>query len=195
MLQSMVSSPTPTRAEVSDVANAVFDAADAVMLSAETSVGKYPVQAVEMLECVAQETEAYDQTRLPRLEINVADAGVAASVAGSICTVAGQIDARAVVVWSETGYLARLVGKHRLDRPVFALTPSQPMRRRIAMYYGVIPVEVAKPQNPNQMIELADRALVEGGRAVPGDLVVLGFGPGSLTEGNTGAIIIHTIGG
>jgi pyruvate kinase len=193
MLQSMIDSPTPTRAEVNDVANAIFDGADAVLLSAETAVGKYPVQAVQMLERVALETEAYDQSRPPPVEIGGGRLEVAAAVARSICAVADDINAKAVVLWTETGLLARLVSKRRQDRPVVALTPSPAAQRRLSLYYGVTPLRAGKLEEANELIAQADRIVSEGGWAGAGDLIVVGFGPRSLASGNTGSIIIHTV--
>ena len=192
MLQSMVESPVPTRAEVSDVANAILDGADAVMLSAETAVGKYPIQAIEVLERVAQETEAYDEHRFPLVEAG-GELEVATAVARSICAVANDIGALAVAVWTETGTLARLVSKHRLDRPVIALTPSPTVRRRMSLYYGVIPIQADNPLEISALIAQADWVLTAGEWARPGDLVVIGFGPRSLACGDTGSIFIHTV--
>jgi pyruvate kinase len=193
MLQSMVHSPTPTRAEVNDVANAIYDGADAVLLSAETAVGEYPVQAVEMLERVALETEAYDQDRLSPLARGGGTLEVASAVAASICAVADDIRAKAVVVWTETGTLARLVSKHRLDRPVVALTASPTVRRRASLYYGVRPFQTLPPKEANELLVQADRVAIAGGWAAAGDLIVVGFGPHSLAGGETGAIVIHTV--
>lgn len=193
MLQSMVESPTPTRAEVSDVANAIYDGADAVMLSAETAVGKYPVQAIEMLERVALETEAYDQGEQTRVEIGGGRLGVAAAVARSICAIADDTNAKAIVLWTESGTLARLVSKNRLDRSVVALTPSLAVRRKMSLYYGVTPLQANKPNEADELIAQADRTLTDGGLANVGDLVIVGFGPRSLACGDTGSIMIHTV--
>lgn len=193
MLQSMVDSPTPTRAEVNDAANAIYDGADAVLLSAETAIGKYPVQAVKMLERIALETEAYDQSRPPPVEIGGGWLEVAAAVARSLCAVADDINAKAVVLWTETGLLARLVSKHRQDRPVVALTPSRAAQRRMSLYYGVTPLHAGKLEEASELIAQADHIVAEAGGAEAGDLIVVGFGPRSLAGGNTGAIMIHTV--
>ena len=194
MLQSMVNSATPTRAEVSDVANAILDGADAVMLSAETAIGKYAVQAVHTLERVALETELYDRPRPEPIDVTGGRLGVAAAVARGICAVAEDIDAKAVVIWTESGTLARLLSKHRPDRPVVALTGSEAVQRRLSLYYGVIPLHIDKPEGADALITESDRAVASGEWAANGDLIVVGFGPRSLTSGDTGSIMIHTVG-
>lgn len=193
MLQSMVESPTPTRAEVSDVANAIYDDTDAVMLSAETSVGEYPLLAVETLTRVAIDTEAYDQDRLSpvRVRDNINDTAIA--VAGSVCSVANDIGAKAILVWTKSGALARLVSKYRPDQPTAALTTSPAVCRRASLYYGIVPLLVEKPSHPEDRISMIDAIILERGWATTGDLVVVASGPQSLPLGNTGSIIIHTI--
>ncbi|MCH7812888.1 MAG: pyruvate kinase [Planctomycetes bacterium] len=192
MLQSMVESPVPTRAEVSDVANAIYDGADALLLSAETAIGRYPIRAVEMLGHVARETEAHDQTRRIPLKIGLDPEHVAAAVARSLANVADDVKAAAVVVWTESGRLARLVGKHRLDRPVIGLTSTPTTLRRLALYYGVIPMLAPKPAQTQDLLAAAERATACGW-AKPGDLIIIGCGPRSLIGANTGSIVIHTV--
>jgi pyruvate kinase len=148
MLQSMVEHSVPTRAEVSDVANAVYDGTDAVMLSAETAVGKHPVRAVEMLARVCKETEEHDQERQytswfdTESELAGRHAVVPAAIARSVASAADDVDAAAVVVWTATGTLARLISKHRLDRPVLAIATTPATRRQLTMYYGVTPLSL-----------------------------------------------------
>lgn len=194
MLQSMIESPMPTRAEVSDVANAIVDGADAVMLSGETAVGKYPIEAVAMMRRIAQDTEAYDQDQTPACAVNAASPGVSAAVAASIRGMVEQLAPRAVVVWTEAGTLARLVSRHRLDRPVIALTPSEAVRRRMALYFGVFARVMTPPRDTATRFTAIDAALVPDGWAEPGSLVILGVGPESLARGNTGAIAIRIVG-
>jgi pyruvate kinase len=193
MLQSMVESPTPTRAEVSDVANAIIDGADALLLSAETAVGRYPAGAIQMLKHIAAETEKVDQNWRGVVEIMPGSSEVGPAVARSVCAVADEIDAKAVAVWTKTGRLARFVSKLRLDRPVVALTASPAAQRKMALYYGVIPVLATERENPHDRIIDVDRALIEAECAQAGDMVVLGFGPGSLASALTGSVIIHKL--
>lgn len=195
MLQSMVNSPVPTRAEVSDIANAIYDGADALMLSAETAIGRYPVQAVQMLRRVALETEAYDAEDGAPVDRDPTDKRAAAAVARGLCRVAADIQAKAVVVWAETGRLARLVSKHRLDIPVAALAPTETVQRRLCLYYGVRPFLAERASSADALILQADRIATAAGWAKPGHRIVIGFGPQSISGAHTGSIIVHTVQG
>ncbi len=194
MLQSMIEAPIPTRAEVSDVANAILDGADAVMLSGETAVGKYPVAAVEMLHRIAIDTEGYDQERAQPVGVNVGRPGVSAAVANSMALVCQELTSPAAAVWTEAGVLARLLSKHRLDLPVLAFTPAERARRRMALYYGIHPRTTERIDALSARIARMDDHLLSASWAKPGDLVVMGFGPRSLDDGDTGAVTIHRVG-
>jgi pyruvate kinase len=194
MLQSMIESPTPTRAEASDVANAILDGADAVMLSGETAVGKYPVEAVRMLQRIAQETEKYDHLRCTQHDANAEESGVAAAVAESVPLLVKRVGARAVAVWTRHGRLARLVSKHRLDLPVVALAASEAVRRRLALSYGIIPFVVEKPAELADQVRKVEELLLLHGFANLGDRLVIGLGPNSFGEGDSGSLTIHSVG-
>ncbi len=193
MLQSMVAASMPTRAEVSDVANAVYDGADALLLSEETAVGRYPIEAVEMLGRVAAETEKVGRGRRPPIDVCEGVSEVVPSVARSLCTVAKDMNAKAVIVWAKSGRLARYVSKHRMDLPVIALSASPSVRRRMSLYYGVTPVLVEDVTDPLERIAAGDRAVIDLGCARPGDMVVFGFGPSSLASEVTGSILVHKV--
>ena len=193
MLQSMVESPVPTRAEVSDVAHAIMDCADAVMLSAETAVGKYPAEAVRMMNRIAAETESFDRPQWDDFPINADVRTVTSTVAGSLAGIAQQVSARAVAVWTERGALARLLSKHRPSKPVIAFVPGEAVARRTALYYGVSAVYASKPADPAARITSVDEVLLGGGWAKPGDLVLIGIGARSLDCGSTGTISIHVV--
>jgi pyruvate kinase len=194
MLQSMIDSPTPTRAEVSDVANAIVDGADAVMLSGETAVGQYPVEAVAMMRRIAEDTEAYDQDQRPHVRVNERHPGVTAAVADSINSVVARLAPAAVAVWTEEGVLARLLSRYRLALPLLALTPNEYVRRRLALYYGVFARQRENPHDHTASITAVDEVIIPEGWAVPGNLVVVGLGPRSLEEGDTGALAVRIIG-
>jgi pyruvate kinase len=132
MLRSMVTSPLPTRAEATDVANAVLDGADAVMLSEETAVGQFPVEAVGVMQRILRATER----ELPP-QGDDPDAGVSENVARAACALADQIGAAAIVVATRSGFSARNIARHRPRVPVVALTPDESTRRRLSLVWGV----------------------------------------------------------
>lgn len=196
MLQSMVESPTPTRAEVSDVANAILDGADAVMLSAETSVGRYPIEALRVIRGIATETEAFlarshaDST--PRVGPDALR--VASAVAHGAAIIAEELNARLVAVWSQTGNTVRLLSKRRLGRTIVGLTPDPRVCRWMAMYYGVQPVLLDHDGDNVRMIAEVDRALTERELADAGDLALIISGTKLCQPGATNTLLVHRVG-
>lgn len=195
MLQSMVEQSTPTRAEVSDVANAIFDGTDAVMLSAETSVGKFPLGAVHTMNHVAKVTEEYllttqEDARAPR----VAAGEAAAALARGAWRIAQDLKPKLVVIWSQTGQTVRVFSKHHFPVPVVALSDKPRVLRRMALQYGVLAHSLENPQNMDDSISRADALVQKCGLAAPGDciLVVAGWSPAM--PGTMNGIIIHTVG-
>jgi len=196
MLQSMVDSPVPTRAEVSDVANAILDGTDALMLSAETSVGEYPVEAVAMMNRIAAETEEFLSRTGPKLEHHppAASLRVTSAVVQGAQILARALAARLVGVWTESGFTARLISKRRLTQSVVGLSPDERVCRRMALFYGVIPVQATRPDDDNAMLAQLDRAFVERGLAERSDLVVVLAGTRLHKPGATNALLIHLVG-
>ncbi len=194
MLQSMVNSPVPTRAEVSDVANAILDDADAVMLSAETSVGQYPVQAVAMMRRIAHETEAFTShfghpwSAMPARQAPVDDA-----VIEGASVVAARLKASLVVAWTLNGDAARLLSRHRLESSIVALTPCQIACRQMALLYGVVPICLPSMQAPETMLRDLDRTLLGRGLAQPGDQVVVVSDLRPEVPGETDSLFVHTV--
>ena len=186
MLDSMVHARRPTRAEVTDVANAVLDGADAVMLSAETAIGDHPVRVVEAMVRIVRVTEESDEyatiqaDRLPE-----ADATHADSLARAARSLADDLDAAAVAAATESGYTARKVAKYRPPVPVVAATPNDEVRRRLALSWGVRPVRVDRVPEAGRLVETtADAALAEG-VADSGDTVVVLSGMMSIAGTDT----------
>jgi len=176
MLQSMVDSPTPTRAEVSDVANAIFDGTDAIMLSGETAMGSYPEKAVSAMDHIASEIEAYLKTQaesgeptMPRVHVREQDAALARGA----WQVVHSLDIDAVVVFSRGGTNARIFSKLRLPVPVIALTPEPQTARRMNMYYGILPLLVKIPNRTNQQIRTVNAELVKRKLFRPGQRVLI----------------------
>ena len=169
MLESMTSSPRPTRAEASDVANAILDGTDAVMLSAETAVGRYPAQAVRMMARIAEEAESEprgDHAEGRRLSH-------AHAMSRAACELASDVHASAIIVFTRSGYSAYLVSKERPRIPIFAFTPSETVSRQLALSWGVTPLVADFAPSVEEMIPHTDRYLVERGLLRKGDLVVV----------------------
>jgi pyruvate kinase len=196
MLQSMVNQPMPTRAEVSDVANAILDRADAVMLSAETAVGHYPVESVDMLNRIAAATEEY----LRRRPHEHTQTSVTAryrptgAVAHAAVQAALDLGARLVAVWTATGATVRMVAKHRLPMTVIGLTYNERVYRQLNLLFGVMPIRVDPIDNPTEMATTLDRILLERKLALSGDLIVVVTSRRPNMPGATDTTLIHRVG-
>jgi pyruvate kinase len=193
MLESMVASSRPTRAEASDVANAIFDGTDAVMLSQETAIGQYPVEAVATMARIAREAEATPYWSAPPPPA-VGKLDVPATVCRAAVQVATDLGARAIVAFTESGATARYVSRFRPRTPIIGLTTSETARRRMALFWGV---ETAAPlpvgTQVRGMIDEADTRVVEEGLLDPGDLIVVVAGsPGG--RGGTNRVLVHRVG-
>jgi len=193
MLESMIENPTPTRAEVSDIANAIYDGTDAVMLSAETSTGKYPVEAVSMMARVACEAEASLRSgqgwelpadRPPTPPEMVADAAYRA---------ARRLNAAAIVVFTTSGTAARLVARFRSSVPVCAFTPSEAVARQLSVIYGVRSVGTEMVPATDEMMTQMDRMLIDLKWARQGDLVICVSGQPVGLPGTTNMMKVHTV--
>ena len=197
MLQSMISSPMPTRAEVSDVANAVLDRVDAVMLSGETAVGQFPAQAVDVMNHIVAATEEFLATR------PVSDSGApavaaryrpTAAVAHAAVQAALDLGARVVAVWTATGATVRMVAKHRLPMLVVALTYNERVYRQTNLLFGVLPIRVEPLEDAAEMTKTLDRLLLDRGLVLPGDLVVVVTSRRPHTPGATDTTLVHRVG-
>lgn len=198
MLQSMVESPTPTRAEVSDIANAVLDKVDAVMLSAETAIGRYPTGAVQTMNNIIAATEAFEpsagRTRGSDGAVSGPADTVTAAVARSAALVAADLKPRVLVAWTKVGHTVRLLSRYRPEIPVIALTPDEAVCRRVSLYYGVTAVQTDRPNDETVRRTLIDELLRNGGWAEPGDTVVIVAGPDSPSAALSNAIVVHQVG-
>jgi len=195
MLQSMVGAPTATRAEVSDVANAILDGCDCVMLSAETSVGAYPVQSVRMMNRIAEQTEAYlnRQSAAARVDASRTMRRITTAVAHGANLLARELEAKLVGVWTQTGNTARLLSKTRLNVPVVGLSPDETVCRRMSLYYGVIPMRRKRQAEMPAMLGELDRVLLEQHFARPGDLIVVIAGTRLEHDGATNSLLMHLV--
>ena len=192
----MIISPTPTRAEVSDVANAIFDGTDAVMLSGETSVGKFPVVTVSTMAHVAEVTEAYLDTIPPKSEptLRLKTLQVSSAMAKGVWEVVQDMHLKLVVVWSQTGSTARLFSKLRMSVPTLALSSDHRALRRMALHYGVTPQEMPPPESLTKLIAWVDQFVREKGMAATGDRIVIVSGLSMSTPGTMNNLVIHTVG-
>lgn len=196
MLQSMITNATPTRAEVSDIANAILDGADAIMLSAETASGAYPSLAVDMMDKVARVTEDYLRIHPPETVTTMISAAspMTSAIAHAAVQAARDVNARLVAVWTATGTTVRMVSQHRLPIPVIGLTPDERVFRKMALWYGVTPIRVEPIENPAQMTILLERRILQLGFARPGDLIVVVTSTRPTVPGATDTTLVHRIG-
>lgn len=196
MLQSMIVDSSPTRAEVSDVANAIFDGTDAVMLSGETSVGKFPVPAVRTMAHVAETTEAYLDTipAAPESGLRLKTLPMSAAMAKGVWEIVREMRLRLVVVWSQTGATARLFSKLRMSVPILALSSDHRALRRMALHFGVIPHEMPAPTSHADLIAWVDELVQTKKMASAGDRIVIVSGLSMATPGTMNNLVIHTVG-
>lgn len=192
MLDSMIRSPRPTRAEASDVANAVFDGTDALMLSGETAAGRYPVEAVRTMARIIEEAETSAHL-VHAPPTSGADASVARVVAQSAVEVATAVHARALLVFSWSGSSVQLVSKFRPNVPIIGLSPDYRALRRMALMWGTQSLEVPTKDDSRALTLAAEEVCLRAGVASPGDAVVIVSGiPGG--HGGTNRILVHHIG-
>jgi pyruvate kinase len=193
MLDSMQKNPRPTRAEASDVANAIFDGSDALMLSGETAAGLYPLESVMMMDRIIREAEA-SVTQLPRparsgnLQINEV-------IAEAICHAAEELHLRVVAVFTEKGSSAGLVSKYRPRAPIVAFSPVQETRRRLALFWGVLPRSMGAVHDIDKLAATAEKRLLEEKLVKRGDIIGVVAGTPIGTTGSTNLMRLLRIGG
>jgi pyruvate kinase len=194
MLESMIAAPAPTRAEASDVATAVFDGADAVMLSAETAAGQYPWEAVNMMDRILARVEADDGWRAltdaarPKPEPTSAGA-----IAAAARQVARTIGAKAIAAFTSTGSTALRVARERPNRPILGLTPTEATARRLGVVWGVYPVVAPELHSMNEMVACALGVAQAEGFAKSGEEVVVTAGMPLGIPGNTNALRVAAV--
>ncbi len=192
MLESMISSPAPTRAEASDVANAVLDGTDAVMLSGETSVGDYPVETVHTMEQIIESTERRGMAHMAALDLEVKTKGDI--IAKAAVDVARRIGARYLVAFTQSGDSARRLARFRGSIPILAFTPVDEVRSQLAMTWGVEAFKTGGAEHTDEMVRQVDEELLRIGRVVEGEIVVIIAGSPPGIPGSTNALRIHRIG-
>ena len=200
MLQSMIDNPRPTRAEASDVANAILDGSDAVMLSGETSVGKYPVEAVHMMARIAESAEGspyFPYNQLLDIQKEAADAPdpivISSAISRATVALAEAARATAIITSTESGRTARMVARHRPHMALLGITPFEATARRLQLVWGVTPAVVVPFNNTDEMIQIMVQSAVTQKYASVGSHVVLTAGIPFMFHGVTNMVKIHTI--
>ena len=193
MLESMITSPRPTRAEVSDVANAVFDRTDAVMLSAESAIGKYPVAAVTAMRQTVMAADTFQDTYGAPVHLAPQQATTTAALAGALREIMQMQPIAAVAVFTVSGNTARLIAKNRPPCPIVALSANVSTLRRCCLYHGVMPHLAQTPVDTIGAVQMAARVCSELGVARPGEHIIILAGHPFDRPGNTNGLIVMTI--
>lgn len=195
MLDSMQRNPRPTRAEANDVANAIFDGTDAIMLSGETAAGKYPAEAVRMMAKIAERTEeAMEYRDFFLRQSAVQQISVTEAISQAVANSAHDLQAKAIITATQSGFTARMVSKYRPKTPIIAVTPFEYVTRRMCLIWGVIPFKGESAENTDEMLQLAVESGIETGLVQLGDLVVITAGVPVGQTGTTNLIKVHQIG-
>jgi pyruvate kinase len=194
MLESMIENPRPTRAEVSDVANAVYDGTDAVMLSGESAVGKYPVEAVAMMARIVADAEYHIKEQsfaVPR------ERGTHLSIAETICEAtahaADDLDLRGIALFTESGSTARQLSKYHPSAPIFALSPVEVTINRLNLLWGTTPIRCPKVNTTEALVDVAESLLEKGGHVRPREVIAIVAGTRT-KSGSTNFLRLHVIG-
>ncbi len=190
MLESMTENPRPTRAEASDVANAVFDGTDAVMLSAETASGCYPLESVRMMDRIVREAEA---NNLEMVRPRPDRLSVGETICEAICNAAAVFRMKVIAVFTESGSTAQLISKYRPPCPIIAFSPNQETRRRLNLFWGVLPRTIAGTRNIDELSEVAASRLLEERLVSRGDVVGIVAGTPFGIRGSTNFMKLHTV--
>lgn len=196
MLESMTTNPRPTRAEASDVANAIYDGTDAVMLSGETAVGQYPVETVRMMSRIVEETESH-LSSVSAADTLLGDVGHLSfpdAIGHAATTAALGVNAKAIVAFTQSGSTARLISKRRPATPIVAFTPHQAIWRQLCLCWGTEPRLIDAAHDTDEMVaEVEARLLLEGSVGVGDSLVILSGAPVT-ARAETNLLKLHRVG-
>jgi pyruvate kinase len=176
MMESMILAPVPTRAEVSDVANAVLDGTDAVMLSAETAAGKYPIETVEQMHTIALESERAEEVQLDDRFMNKRFGRIDQSIAMGALFTAHHLGCKAIIALTESGSTALWMSRHNIKVPIYGVTSKEQSERRMALYRNVRPILMPPYADRDQALREAERLLVDRGVLRPGDTYAITCG-------------------
>ena len=195
MLDSMIVNPRPTRAEISDVANAIYDGTSAIMLSGETAAGAYPVEALKTMSAIAERTEQENHSRFaPLTESTNGKISVSDATAHAACLTAKDVNAAAIVTVSESGNTARLLSKYRPEQPIIACVMKEQVQRQLALSWGITPLMMSLAHSTDELIEMSTSLAKENGYLHNGELAVVTAGVPVGVSGTTNMIKIHMVG-
>ncbi|WP_027094000.1 pyruvate kinase [Cohnella thermotolerans] len=195
MLDSMQRNPRPTRAEASDVANAIFDGTDAIMLSGETAAGKYPMESVQTMAAIAVRAESALRYReIFQKQAQAQQTSVTEAISQAVANSALDLDAKAIVTSTESGYTARMVSKYRPKSPIIAVTPREHVLRQLQLVWGAVPVQGTLAGSTDEMFNIAVEGALSTGFVRMGDTVIITAGVPVGRSGTTNLIKIHHIG-
>jgi pyruvate kinase len=194
MLESMIENPRPTRAEASDVANAVYDGTDAVMLSGESAVGKYPIEAVSMMSRIVQEAErtmkeqAVFQAHVQKTHLSIAE-----TICEATAHAAEDLDLRGIALFTESGTTARQLSKYHPPTPIFALSSVEITINRLNLLWGTVPIRCPKANSTEALVDLAENLLVQGGYVRSREIIAIVAGTRT-KSGSTNFLRLHVLG-
>jgi pyruvate kinase len=197
MLDSMIRNPRPTRAEASDVANAILDGTDAIMLSGETSIGAYPLEAAQTMARIAVQVEGHRDEGSGRAYRPVPGdrrRSIANAVGHSARDIAHDLDAAAIIAPTASGYTARVMSTYRPQTPIVAITPDRRVQHRLMLYWGVTPLLAPRTDNTDQMLRQAVQAARERELIADGDTVVITAGTALSEPGTTNLVRVYVVG-
>jgi len=194
MLDSMMQNPRPTRAEITDVANAIYDGTTAIMLSGETAAGKYPLEAVRTMDAIAKKTESkINYSQRMRSSSKIEKMSIAEATAHAACNTALDIGANAILTVSKSGATARLVSQFHPSTPIVACLLEEEVQRQLALYWGITPLIMPPAENSDELVDFAIQAAKDAGLAKPGDLTVSTLGVPIGIPGTTNMIRVKKV--
>ena len=194
MLDSMIVNPRPTRAEISDVANAIYDGTSAIMLSGETAAGAYPVEALKTMSAIAERTEQENHARFAPLAENTGKISVSDATAHAACLTAKDVNAAAIVTVSESGNTARLLSKYRPKQPIIACVMDEQVQRQLSLSWGIASLLMGPAHSTDELIEMSTALAEKNGYLHNGELAVVTAGVPVGVSGTTNMIKIHMVG-
>lgn len=195
MLDSMIRNPRPTRAEVTDVANAIFDGSGAIMLSGETAAGKYPVDSVKTMYNIAMKTEeALDYENLLKLRIEETSITTTNAISRATCFTAQDLKAAAIVTATSSGHTSKAISKFKPKAPIIAATTTEKVMRKLSLVWGVYPVLAPQSTSTDEVVSNSVEAAIEGGYVKEGDLIAITAGVPAGLSGTTNLLKVHIVG-